>query len=88
MTTNAPEDSYGPNGYIQLLQRYQNMFGTFVGPAKVFTSSETLQVSDYSKYDWTMFDAEARKQRHEKVFPEDRQKAFALGAQMTGTAWE
>ena len=87
MTTNAPEASYGPNGYIQMLQRYQNMFGTFVGPVKILTSSETLQVHDYSKYNWTMFDPEARKQRRETVFPEDQKKALEMGAQMVAAPW-
>jgi len=88
MTTNAPEESYGPNGYIQLLQRYQNMLGTFVGPTQILTSSETLQVKDYSRYDWTIFDPEARKLRHETVFREDKKKAFSLGARMVSGSWE
>ena len=31
---------------------------------------------------WTMFDPEHMKQRHETVFPEDKKKAFALGGEM------
>ncbi len=88
MTTNAPEESYEAIGYTQLLERYRNMLGTFVGPTGILTSSETLQVPDYSKYDWTMFDPEARKQRHETVFPEDKKKAFSLGQQMANGNWE
>ena len=87
MTTNAPEFTYGPNGYLQMLERYQNMLGTFVGPTKVLTSSETLQVSDYSKYNWTIFDPVSRKQRHETVFPQDKEKVFNLGSQMTAGDW-
>ena len=87
MTTNAPEESYGPNGYIQMLQRYQNMLGTFVGPTKLLTSAETLQVHDYSKYNWTIFDPEARKLRHDTVFPEDQKKAFDLGVEMISNPW-
>ena len=87
MTTNAPEASYGPNGYLQLLEKYQNMLGTFVGPAEILTSSETLQVHDYSKYNWTIFDPAQRKARHETVFQEDKQKAFHLGARMAEGQW-
>ena len=87
MTTNAPEFTYGPNGYLQMLERYQNMLGTFVGPTRVLTSSETLQVSDYSRYNWTIFDPEARKHRHETVFPQDQKKAFELGGQMVDGPW-
>ena len=87
MTTNAPEFTYGPNGYLQMLERYQNMLGTFVGPTRVLTSSETLQVSDYSRYNWTIFDPEARKHRHETVFPQDQKKAFELGGQIVDGPW-
>ena len=87
MTTNAPEFTYGPNGYLQMLERYLNMLGTFVGPTRVLTSSETLQVSDYSRYNWTIFDPEARKHRHETVFPQDQKKAFELGGQIVDGPW-
>ena len=53
-----------------------------VGPTKVMVIGNTLQVKDYSKYDWTMFDPEAKKARHEEVFPKELEKAFALGAEM------
>ena len=87
MTSNASEDLYAQIGYDQMLQRYQGSLGTFVGPTKIFISSDTLQVKDYSRYNWTMFDPEAKKARHEAVFPEDKKKAFALGEQMASNPW-
>lgn len=48
----------------------------------MLTAGDTLQVNDYSKYDWTMFDPEAKKKRHEAVFPEKIEQAKALGARM------
>ena len=88
MTSNASEDFYAQIGYDAMLQRYQWSFNTFVGPTKILISSDTLQVKDYSRYNWTMFDPEHKKERHEAVFPEDKQKAFALGEQMVSGAWE
>ena len=88
MTSNASEDYYAQIGYDAMLQRYQGSFNTFVGPARILISSDTLQVEDYSRYDWTMFDPEHKKQRHETVFPEDQKKAFALGAQMVAGVWK
>lgn len=88
MTSNASEDFYAQIGYDQMLQRYQGSFSTFVGPTKILISSDTLQVKDYSRYNWTMFNHEAKKERHETVFPEDKKKAFALGEQMVSGAWE
>ena len=75
-------------GYDAMLQRYQGSLNTFVGPTKILISSDTLQVKDYSRYNWTMFDPEHKKERHETVFPEDKKKAFALGEQMVSNSWQ
>ena len=88
MTSNASEDFYAQIGYDQMLQRYQGSFNTFVGPTKILISSDTLQVKDYSRYNWTMFDPEHKKKRHETVFPEDKNKAFTLGGQMVSDPWQ
>ena len=88
MTSNASEDYYSQIGYDAMLQRYQGSLGTFVGPTKILISSDTLQVKDYSRYNWSMFDPDHKKQRHETVFPEDKKKAFALGSLMAGGTWE
>ena len=71
-----------------MLKRYQGTLRTFVGPTKILISSDTLQVKDYSRYNWTMFDPEHKKERHETVFPDDTKKAFALGEQMVIGYWE
>ena len=88
MTSNASEDYYSQIGYDGMLQRYQSSLGTLVGPTRILISSDTLQVKDYSRYNWTMFNPEHKKQRHEAVFPEDKKKAFALGTQMASGTWE
>lgn len=87
MTSNASEDVYAQIGYDEMLKRYQGTLSTFVGPTKILISSDTLQVKDYSRYNWTMFDPDAKKLRHDKVFPDDMQKAFDLGAKMASTDW-
>ena len=88
MTSNASEDFYSQIGYDAMLQRYQGSFSTFVGPTRILISSNTLQVKDYRRYNWTMFNPEHKKERHETVFPEDKKKAFALGEQMVRGTWE
>ena len=81
MTSNAPDTAYSG-----LLEEYRQTFDRLVGPAEVFVSGETRQLRDYSKTDWewTYFDAEARYERHETVFPKECEKAFELGAQLAG----
>ena len=88
MTSNASEDFYAQIRYDEMLKRYQGALGTFVGPTRILISSDTLQVKDYSRYNWTMFDPEHKKERHETVFPEDQKKAFDLGEQMVSEPWQ
>ena len=53
-----------------------------MGPTEVLVSGDTLQLKDYSKTDWpwSMFDPDAKQKRHETVFPEEKKKAFSMGA--------
>ena len=88
ITSNASEECYSQIGYDEMLKRYQGTLGTFVGPTKILISSDTLQVKDYSRYNWTMFDPEHKMERHETVFPEDMKKAYSLGEQMVSSAWK
>ena len=87
MTSNCPEEFYDKIGYDKMLENYKNTLGGMVGPTKVMVSGNTLQVKDYGKYDWTMFDPEAKKARHEEVFPKELEKAFSLGAEMVKEPW-
>ena len=77
MTSNASDTAD-----TDLLNGYQQTLSTFVGPTEVLVSGETLQLKDYGATDWpwTLFDPEARKERHETVFPEECKRAFEMGA--------
>lgn len=88
MTSNCAEEFYSQIGYDKTLETYKNTLSSMVGPTKVMICGDTLQVSDYSRYNWTMFDPAAKKARHDKVFPAEREKAFALGAQMVKEPWK
>ena len=76
MTSNAPDTMYQ-----ELMENYRRTFERFVGPTQVLLSGDTLQLKDYGKTDWpwSIFDPERKKQRHETVFPQECEKAFALG---------
>jgi len=87
MTSNCSEEFYSQIGYDKMLENYQKTLSGMVGPTKVMVSGDTLQVNDYSKYNWTMFNPEAKRDRHEAVFPDDMRKAFALGAEMSKHPW-
>ncbi len=79
--------SNGPASYSRdLLDNYRQVLSRFVGPAEVFACGDTLQVRDYSKLDWewSIFDPEAKKQRHETVFPEECRDVFRRSAALFG----
>lgn len=88
MTSNCSEDYYQQIGYDVMLQNYKNTMDGMVGPTKIMICGDTLQVNDYSKYDWTMFNPEAKKARHEEVFPNDLKQAFAFGVEIVKNPWK
>ncbi len=79
MTSNAPDTAY-----LNLLRNYQQTLTRFVGPTELLVSGNTLQLKDYDATDWpwTMFDPEAKKARHEEIFPQECRRAFEMGAQL------
>lgn len=87
MTSNSPEEFYPQIGYDRVLERYQGSLSAMVGPTKVFICGDTLQVKNYAPFDWTFFDAEAKKARHESVFPSEKEKVFSLGAKLSRGDW-
>lgn len=73
--------SNGPVEYDeQIVAQYKGALDYFVGDTQTLISGNTLQVDDYERYDWTMFDVEDKRRRHEEVFPAECQQAFELGA--------
>lgn len=82
MTSNAPEEYYTSEGYGKMVAGYQGSLSNFIGPTKVLLYGNTLQVNDYDRYDWTMFDPAIKKVRHEEVLPRKKQEAFQLGSEM------
>ena len=85
MTSNAPD-----NYFTGLIDGYRNTFSRFVGPTETLVAGDTLQLDDYSKLDWewSIFDSEAKKRRHETVFPLECKKAFDMGIQLTKSGKE
>ena len=77
MTSNAPDTMY-----TGLMESYRQTMSGFVGPTQILVSGDTLQLKDYSMTDWpwSYFDPEAKKERHQRVFPEEMEKAFEMGA--------
>ena len=60
--------------YDKMLENYKNTLSGMVEPTKVMVFGDTLQVNDYGKYNWTMFNFDAKIARHEEVFPNDMKR--------------
>ena len=81
-TMNIPESLFDDFGYRPLFQRYEGWMKLYFRDFASLLSTDTMQVKDYSRYHLAGFDAEAKRQRHETVFPEDCKKAFELGVKL------
>ena len=53
-----------------------------LGPLETLYVTDTCQFDDYSQYDITLFDVDAKKKRREEHFPIDCQNAFDMGVRM------
>lgn len=78
-TSNCDESLYDKIGYTEMLESYKKRLERFIGPTKIMIYGNTLQVEDYSKYDWTIFNPADKKARHEEIFPLKLKEAFELG---------
>lgn len=81
-TSNCSESAYDAIGYTAMLEKYRGTLSSFVGETRLLICGDTLQTNDYSRYNWTMFDPEAKKQRHEETFGTYLEEACRLGAEL------
>jgi len=79
-TSNCDESLYDKIGYTAMLEGYKQRLERFVGSTKIMICGNTLQVDDYSKYDWTIFNPVEKKAHHEVAFPLKLKEAYELGA--------
>lgn len=83
LTMNAPKAFY-KLAYGKKAREVAQSFKQLNGSVEVYASCDTLQVADYSKYDMASFSEEHKKAVREKQFPLDLEKAFEMGARLSG----
>ncbi len=81
-TMNHKEDELDSYQYTPFLNRMQNLMGNAFGECELLLCTDTLQFDDYSKYLTEVWDADAKMKRHKEVFPEDCERAYALGKRL------
>jgi multimeric flavodoxin WrbA len=81
-TMNVPENMLTQMGLDRMFGSTKNCLEMHFGPCELLLSTDTLQYSDYDKFESELFDKEAKYKRHAEVFPEDCRRAFELGVRM------
>jgi len=81
-TMNVSEEQMNEYSYPVHFGLNENVLRRTFGHAESLYSFQTLQLDDYDKIVFSYCDPEERRERRKKVFPEDCEKAFALGARL------
>jgi len=81
-TMNVSEEQMKAAQYSVHTGLNENVLARTFGHAETLCSFETLQFEDYSKVVFSYTDPEARKKRRKTMFPDDLEKAFAMGARL------
>ena len=82
VTMNATQEFYDKM-YKKEFEHYMDEFGKLNGDVVLYPCYNTLQVSDYSKFNMSSFDEEVKKKTHDELFPMDLQNAYNLGSQLS-----
>jgi len=81
-TMNMKEEQAGDLFFDTRAALNEEIFHSIFGHTESVMSFDTLQFSDYAKYETGIFDAEAKVKRRMEVFPQDCKRAFALGQRL------
>lgn len=82
-TMNMPEKAMKESHYDVHMGLNEGVMTSIFGQSETLCAFETLQFADYSKVVFDYFDPAERQERRETVFPQDCEKAFALGVRLT-----
>ena len=82
VTMNATQEFYDKM-YKKEFEHYMDEFKRLNGDVVLYPCYNTLQVSDYSKFNMSSFDENVKKKTHDELFPMDLQNAYNLGYQLS-----
>jgi len=81
-TMNVSENMIEAMGYNRHFELTRTTFERHFGACELLLSTDTLQFSNYDKYESERFDKEAKAKRNAEVFPLDCKRAFELGVRL------
>ncbi|MBQ9903306.1 MAG: flavodoxin family protein [Synergistaceae bacterium] len=88
LTMNCPEELAGKIGYLPLFEANAFGLGHVMGYTETLCAYDTLQFTDYSRYEANNFDGNAKKKHQEEHFAVDLQNAYDLGKRLVMKAKE
>lgn len=83
---NLDEETYKSRGYPEALKQTPKSMGEIMGYCETLNIFNTYQFKDYSKYDLTLFDEEAKRAYRDSHFEKDLQSAYDLGCRIAQKA--
>ena len=84
-TMNMREEQMKQIGFDRSLGLAEMVMARIFGKSESLFVYDTYQFDDYSKYETTVFDVEAKAKRRKEEFPKDCQKAFEMGVRVAQT---
>jgi multimeric flavodoxin WrbA len=81
-TMNVREAQMKQIGYDRSLGLAEMVMARIFGKSESLFVYDTYQFDDYSKYETTVFDVEAKAKRRKEEFPKECQKAFEMGVRV------
>ncbi len=81
-TMNVTEENMATYHYDKSIARTRETVSRNFGNCDLLISSDTYQFKDYSKYESSVWDAEAKLKRREEIFPLDCKKAYEMGVKL------
>ena len=85
-TMNAPKEIAEKIHYDTIIETHSAALGAVMGYTENLCAYNTLQFTDYSRYEANMFNGDAKAKYKEEHFPEDLQKAYDLGKRLVEKA--
>jgi multimeric flavodoxin WrbA len=81
-TMNARAEMLEPMGLDRKFDITKMILQMHFGECEILLATDTLQYSDYDKFESLMFDKATKYKHHSEVFPEDCKRAFELGVRI------
>ncbi len=81
-TMNIPEEMVVDVGLGQHIEIRRGVMERTFGHCETILATDTLQFDDYSMYESTLFDPDAKQRRYREVFPLDEGRTSALGRRL------